>query len=116
MKFMSVADGFIWGVANVYGPNDDSSRGGFCGFLSNILRQWPIPWCVGGDFNMIRFPQERKGGGVISSGMERFFDFIRDNELIDFPLVGSRYTWSNNQERLAMSGIDHILVNKEWEV
>lgn len=61
IKFVSIVDGFTWVAANVYGLNDNSLRGAFWVSLSNFIGQWAVPWCVGGDFNMIRFPHERKG-------------------------------------------------------
>lgn len=42
--------------------------------------------------------------------MDRFEDLINYNELIDLPMVGRKYTLSNNHERLAMSKIDHFLI------
>lgn len=47
--------------------------------------------------------------------MEKFFDFINATELVDLPLTGSKYTWSNNQERVAMTRIDRFLISTEWE-
>ena len=34
---------------------------------------------------------------------------------MDLPFTGLKLTWSNNQERLAMSRIDCFFVSKEWE-
>ena len=55
---------------------------------------------MGGDFNLVRFPEERnKGGGLIAS-MRRFSEVIEDLELRDFPLTGGPFTWEgglNNQ-------------------
>lgn len=48
--------------------------------------------------------------------MARFSNFIVDNELIDLPLVGRKFTWTNNQAMAAMSRIDRFLFSKEWEV
>lgn len=31
------------------------------------------------------------------------------------PLSGSKYMWSNDQERTSMSKIDWFLVTKDWE-
>lgn len=65
---------------------------------------------------MIRFPHEKKRGRYVSQSMARFSDFIVDNELIDLPLVGRKFTWTNNQAMAAMSRIDRFLFSKEWEV
>lgn len=34
---------------------------------------------------------------------------------MDLPLIGRKFTWSNNQERLAMSRIDKFHISKELE-
>lgn len=58
---------------------------------------------------------QEKGCRLMSGCMERFLEFIDDNELVDLLLSGSKYTWSNNQETVAMSRIDRFLIFKEWE-
>ncbi|XP_077217927.1 uncharacterized protein LOC143852430 [Tasmannia lanceolata] len=46
--------------------------------------------------------------------MRNFSDFIQRHELLDFPLNGAKFTWSNNQTRLVMSRIDPVL-SREWK-
>lgn len=74
--------------------------------------QWEVPWCFGRDFNVVRFPHEERGGRIITRGMERFSEFINENELMDLPLGGRRYTWYNNQVRVAMSRLDRFLFRR----
>lgn len=47
--------------------------------------------------------------------MEKFSLFIEDNELIDLPPSGAKFTWPNNQEGATLSRIDCLLISKEWE-
>ena len=49
------------GFLNVYAPNHASPRGGF---WSHIAEGIPCAdaWCVGGDFNMLESPDDRRGG------------------------------------------------------
>ena len=54
--------------------------------LGAILRNGP--WCVAGDFNMIRFPSERSRGGRLSLTMRRFSEVVEELELRDLPLQG----------------------------
>lgn len=99
MKLFSISCGFEWAVAIVYGPNYDSARAPFWDNLSMVLSLWFVPRCLGGDFSMVRFPREKKGGVILSRSMERFSDFIIGNALVDLPLVGRKFTWSDNRER-----------------
>eukprot|EP00268_Persea_americana_P015739 TRINITY_DN17396_c0_g2_i1.p1 TRINITY_DN17396_c0_g2~~TRINITY_DN17396_c0_g2_i1.p1 ORF type:complete len:145 (-),score=23.46 TRINITY_DN17396_c0_g2_i1:183-617(-) len=99
VKLKGVAGGLILAVSNVYGPNDDSQRSDFLKTIPDSKSLWSVPWCIGGDFNMVRFPYEKKGSRNLTYSTERFEDFINNNELIDLPSVHRNYTWSNNQER-----------------
>ena len=41
---------------------------------------------MGGDFNMVRYPEERSKGGGLSASMRRFTDVVEDLELRYYPL------------------------------
>jgi hypothetical protein len=76
---------------------------------------WELPWCIGGDFNVVRFPSERSSVAGFSAAMEKFSDFIFMQNLVDLPLEGGQFTWSNNQEDQTLSRIDRFLISPEWE-
>lgn len=75
------------------------------------------PWMLGGDFNAILSPEEKKGGtmGFISS-MTDFQGFTARNGLLDAGFTGSPYTWSNNQVgvRNIKARLDRVLYNDCW--
>lgn len=101
-------------LVNVYGPNSNSGRKLL---WENLVRLWPafqVPWCVCGDFNEVRKPEERNGCLRKDSGMTIFNKFIEDLELIDLPMLGRKFTWSNSQAVERMSRIDRVLVHHEW--
>jgi len=97
-KFKSMHDSSIWGLIRVYGPNDDRARGALFEELRTFTSIWDIPWCLGGDFNVVRFPSERSNGGRLTSAMSDFSEFINSCNLIDPPLEGGRFTWSSHEE------------------
>ncbi len=88
-------DGFDWACSGVYGPHTDGERLELWNELSVVKHRWASPWCVIGDFNIIRVPSERWGFSSFSPAMVAFSDWIENLQLVDLPLVGGRYTWSN---------------------
>lgn len=64
---------------------------------------------------MIHFSREKKRGSILMCCMDRFSNFINENDFIDLPLSASKITWTNNQVMLAISRIDRFLMSKEWE-
>ncbi len=113
-KFRTVASQFEWVYTWVYGPNIDRERGFFWDELSGIISWWEAPWCIGGDFNVVRFPSEKSGVAGFTASMHDFSDFIGEFGLLDTPLEGGRLTWSNNREYVSMSRIDRFLFSPEW--
>lgn len=104
--------GYRWVFTGLYGPVNNRCREDE---LSAVAFRWDVPWCVGGDFNVVRFPHERWGCTSISRNMRRFSDLIGDLELIDPPLSGSFFTWYGAQEPRCMSRIDRFLFSASWE-
>jgi len=108
-------DNVVWAFVGVYGPNDDRDRRDLWVELAGLMSLWELPWCIGGDFNVVRFPSERSSGASYSATMEEFSDFIFMHNLVDLPLVDGQFTWSNNQEDQIWSKINRFLVSSEWE-
>ena len=54
-KFKNVEDQNVWMFTGVYGPNVDGDRGLMWDELAGIRSWWDVPWCLGGDFNVVWF-------------------------------------------------------------
>ncbi len=104
-----------WAFSGVYGPQIGRQRRELWDELSGVFSWWGSPWCVGSDFNVVRFPSEKLGADHFTPAMNDFFEFIFSFGLMDIPLEGGRYTCSNNRENVAMSRIDHFLYIGDWE-
>ena len=83
--------------------------------LFGLANWWDVPWCVGGDFNVVRFPSERLGADQFTLAMNDFSEFIFSLGLMDIPLEGGKFTWSNNRTTPAMSRTDRFLFSSDWE-
>jgi hypothetical protein len=111
-SFRNVDDGMEWAFAGVYGPTRDALRRLMWEELAGLMCLWELPWCIGGDFNVTLFHNERSGR-VRRRAVAAFADFAAEMGLMDLPLAGGVSTWANN---LSWSRLDRFLVSPEWEL
>ncbi len=52
---------------------------------------------------------------MFTPAMQDFSDFISHFGLLDIPLEGGSFTWSNNRTDVSMSRIDRFLYSTDWE-
>ena len=71
-KFKNVVDHFVWAFTGVYGPNSNKDKSFFWEELSGVCSWWDVPWCVGGDFNVVQFPSKRSCSKYFTIVMRRF--------------------------------------------
>ncbi len=111
-----VCDGFTWVGTGIYSPTCDVIRRDVWVELRYIRLRWDHPWCLLGDFNVIRFPSERLRCRRYTPPMIEFLDFIEDLNLVDLPLGGGgQFTWSSGSDNPSMSRIDRALISSDWE-
>jgi len=70
---------------------------------------------VGGDFNVVRFPSKQLGSNSFAATMWEFSSFILKQGLIDLPLQGGAFTWSNSREVTSKARLDRFLFSTDWE-
>ncbi|XP_058185545.1 uncharacterized protein LOC131302757 [Rhododendron vialii] len=73
-------------VVNIYAPNDVGSRRGVWEELVALKCVFPVPWCIGRDFNEIKAISERVGCQRMERGMKDFLEFCNNMELLDLPM------------------------------
>nr|GEU92855.1 hypothetical protein [Tanacetum cinerariifolium] len=81
--------------------------------LSNLLANWNGISVVMGDFNEVREESERHGSIFCGRQARLFNDFITNNSLIDIPLGGYNFTWTNKWGT-KMSKLDRFLVSESF--
>jgi hypothetical protein len=114
-KFRLVLNQSEWVFSGVYGPQTDRERLLMWYELAGISSWWDVPWCIGRNLNVVRFPSEKLRGLTFTQAMVGFADFISSCGLVDPPLKGGQFTWSNSREKEAMSRIDRFLYTAAWE-
>lgn len=68
-----------------------------------------IDWLVLGDFNLIRYPENRIRPGGNINNMFAFNEALSKLRLLEQPLYGQRYTRTNKQERPLLQRLDWFL-------
>jgi hypothetical protein len=99
----------------VYGAAQDEDKDLFLQNLSNICENLDIPTLIGGDFNILRFANEKNKGGGVTRFSNEFNSIISNFALRELPLSGGLFTWSNNLENPTLEKLDQILINGAWE-
>ena len=57
--FHCLKNDFRWVFTRVYGPTVGFDRTEFFDELESEAFRWEAPWCIGGDFNIVRFLMRR---------------------------------------------------------
>nr|CAN74099.1 hypothetical protein VITISV_028591 [Vitis vinifera] len=92
-RFRNCEEGFVWVFSGLYGLSKGRERRELWEELAAIKGLWNDPWCIAGDFNVVRFPAETSNGRQMSTVMREFSSFIDEFELVDPPLGGGAFTW-----------------------
>ncbi|KAL6579793.1 hypothetical protein OROMI_007817 [Orobanche minor] len=95
----------------VYGKNNKIERRILWHDLVSVSQNIS-PWMVGGDFNIVLYPHEKKGDNPpILSEMEEFRDAILECNLMDGGYVGPPFTWYSN---FIWQRLDQVFSSAEW--
>jgi hypothetical protein len=90
-------EGRNWWFTGVYGPQRDDKKVLFLQELRNIRALCNGPWLLGGDFNLIYQAADKNNANIDRAMMGRFRRFLDNNDLKEIPLLGCKYTWSNER-------------------
>ena len=82
------SDNFIWSLVTVYGAAQDEFKADFLRELVNLAKDNPYPILIGGDFNILRYRQEKNN--------DRFDDY--------WPFLFNAFIDSLNLREVNMSG------------
>ena len=106
-RFRNCVDDFYWIFRGIYGPTKREAR------LGDIRVMWGDPWCIGDDFNVLRFPRERNREGRWTGALRRFSQIIDELELKDLPLQGGVFTWTGGPGNQIMARLDIFLITDD---
>ncbi|KAK8681329.1 hypothetical protein V6N13_053733 [Hibiscus sabdariffa] len=100
------------GVLGLYAPCNVEGQCALWNDIRQIVQAGRHPWCIVGDFNVVRTVEERQGMVSLARGMFEFNEFIEDLDLVDLPSKGHRFTWFGSGNKC--SRLDRFLLSMEW--
>ena len=106
VDFRSLHNNVEWLLTNIYGPCTDEGKLSFVDWLKNIAMPEEVDWLLVGDFNLMRSPANRnKPGGDINQ-MLLFNEAISALGIVELPLLGQQFTWTNKQLEPLLERLD----------
>ncbi|XP_026459226.1 uncharacterized protein LOC113359869 [Papaver somniferum] len=105
----------IWNINKIV--KEDERIGVIILQLVFVLRNWwNGPICFVVDMNAVRCDEERNIGEGEARNNEFLNNFITNHELVDLPLVGGAFTWSDMQEDPLLCRLDRFLLSVDFDL
>lgn len=114
LHFKNKSDHFEWIYTVVYGPVLSSKRLAFFTELRLIHSYGIAAWLLTGDFNLIRYRQEKIGPSFNIALSNRFNSLISTLQLLEISLYDRKFTWSKSINSTSQALLDRVFCSVEW--
>jgi hypothetical protein len=114
IQFTSAHTTENWTLVTVYGPCRGIMRDEFVQWLHDLDIPVHDNWLLIGDFNFMRSVDNRNKPGADMADIFLFNSIISHLGLLELPLKGRRFTWSNMQATPLMEQLDWFFTTCEW--
>jgi endonuclease/exonuclease/phosphatase family metal-dependent hydrolase len=114
LQVTSVHNLAVWQLITVYGPTREPARLNFVSWLYSLNIAANDNYLILGDFNFYRSASNRNRPGGNVNDMLVFNDIIHSLGLIELPLKGRSYTWSNMPNQPLMQQLDRFFTSSAW--
>ena len=108
-------DGFKFVLYMVYGPAQHQNKQAFLCEPANTFLKESLPYLIGGDFNIMRRPEDKSSGVFDSKWPILFNAIIESLDLKDIVMSGRQYTWAGPGDNPTFEKLDRVLVSMDWE-
>jgi len=112
--FSSKHNNATWVLTNVYAPCTPSEKRDFIRWFKNVSMPVDVDWIVVGDFNLYRNLEDRNRLGVDFAEMLLFKEAVSKLGLVELPLRGQRFTWTNKQNPPLLEHLDWFFTSVSW--
>ncbi|XP_059671037.1 uncharacterized protein LOC132316579 [Cornus florida] len=112
-----IGSGSSFHVTAVYAANRASDRRELWKSLKVQYTKIQGPWLALGDWNMVRYNMEKKGGlRIPQSRLDEFNSVLYDIKMDDIPINNGEWSWCNKQslQRKINAKLDRVLTNDRW--
>jgi hypothetical protein len=106
VEFTSQHNNDVWLLTNIYAPCTPQGKREFIQWFKNIEMPDNVDWLVVGDFNLYRSPEDRNRDRADHAEIYLFNEAISALGLVELPLKGKCYTWSNKQHPPLLERLD----------
>jgi hypothetical protein len=106
-------DNFKWALVVVYGPAQEDQKANFLAEMVNMCSREALPILIGGDFNILRRPDEKNKPNYNDRWPFLFNEVIDDLNLRELEMMGRNYTWANSLDDPTYEKLDRILMSTE---
>lgn len=101
-------------LTTIYAPCTYQGKRDFLNWFQNIQMAEEVDWLIVGDFNLIRKPEDRNKDGADVQEMFLFNEAISTLELVEIPLLGRHFTWTNKQAEPLLERLDWFFTSPNW--
>ncbi|KAK8588423.1 hypothetical protein V6N12_022865 [Hibiscus sabdariffa] len=85
-----------WQCTFIYGPPHSSDKKQFWESFQQTRNHSTTKWCIIGDVNIVAKQEDKLGGAPVNKNQAKWFlDFMDNSGLIELPIKGGLFTWSN---------------------
>ncbi|GJU04185.1 RNA-directed DNA polymerase, eukaryota [Tanacetum coccineum] len=106
-----ISNGKLLLIISVYAPQEALEKKMLWDYLNHIIISWKGEVILMGDFNEVRYKNERYGSVFNVQGAKVFNSFIANSNLVEVPLGGCSYTWCHGSAS-KMSKLDRFLMSE----
>ena len=79
----------------------------------NFAKDNPYPILIGGDFNLLRFPNEKSRGRFDNHWPFLFNAVIDSLDAREVSMIGRQFTWANSVPELTYEKLDRVLMDTD---
>ena len=111
--FTFKCDGFKFVLYTVNGPAQYQNKQTFLVEMANTCSKESLPYLIGGDFNIMRRPDDKSSGVFDSKWPILFNAVIESLDLKEIVMSGRQYTWAGPRDNLTFEKLDRVLVSTD---